>query len=131
MVLKIRVDRRYVSEADWATATKSPKRAVAGWAAQCLGKDKASTLVDAWNFPRHVLNGHDIVSGEMRVHAYVRGQYLQASGRLGVGVDPFRSATDTPTMTVDWLRVVPGEAAPDYLKRAPQEKPVWGLVFGR
>ena len=41
---------------------------------------------------------------------------------MGVGVDPFRSATDIPTMTVDWLRVVPGEAALDYLKRALQEK---------
>ena len=131
IVMRIAVEKRFVTDEVWNKIKEKPGRAARQWAEARLGMQNAKKVHDTWNFTEKYFKS-PVLLGLLRVDKAMCSILTSQSGVENFFCEPlnWQQSGQEQNPAIKWFPQADDESTSDYLARALAEKPPFGVTRG-
>ena len=125
-----RCGRAICTPEQWRSIKQRPAQAARQWAEQHVGKEKSKKTLDAWQFSEKYFKSA-VLMGLIRVDKTIALELAACSGQKQWFCEPLSwKDIGIPNPGIKWLPQAKDEKIEDYVRRALDEEPKYGITRG-
>jgi hypothetical protein len=130
VVMRIAAEERFCTPEQWRSIKQRPAQAARQWAEQHVGKEKSKKTLDAWQFSEKYFK-RAVLMGLIRVDKTIALELAACSGQKQWFCEPLSwKDIGIPNPGIKWLPQAKDEKIEDYVRRALDEEPKYGITRG-